>query len=242
MRGVSAWTLWRSGTSVSAFANACSCGRSDRTGSEAPTSHRWCDACVVRSADAARRSAPVPGGDRTELGGGRCSVIAVSLSLSRRALKARSCGGWCGPAGAAGWSAPVPGGDRTELGGGGVRHRGVPFEAGAQGPKLWGGGAVQRMQRAWSAPVPGGDRIELGGGGVRHRGVPFEAGAQARSCGGWCGPAGAADWSDPVPGRERTDLGVVHGPVPAREPSRPGSCSRSSSRWRPDRAGRRCSS
>ena len=123
--------------------------------------------------------------------------FVIAMFLPRRARGPEAGGGGAGAAGLTqerGGSAPVPGRDRSELGGGGLRHCGVPSEAGTEGPKLAGAVRVllvhagagrfspssrsrpERAGRRWTSSLRcsfrGGHRgPKAGGGGAGAAGV-----------------------------------------------------------------------
>ena len=164
-------------------------------------------------------SAPVPGRDRSELGGGGLRHCDVPSEAGPRA---RSWRGRCGCC----WSHAGSGEVQPQFQvATGASWAAVDFVIAvflprrARGPEAGGGGAGAAgvtQERGGSAPVPGRDRSELGGGGLRHRGVPSEAGPRARSWRGRCGCCRVTQergGSAPVPGRDRSELARRGGPL-----------------------------
>ena len=118
----------------------------------------------VRSAGARQRAGDQPQ-FQVETGANWAAVVfVIAVFLPRRALRPEAGGvvQGCSWSRGSGEVQPQFQVETGRGGGGGVRHCGVPSEAGAEA-RSWGGGAGVLPVSGRSAPVPGGDRAELGG-------------------------------------------------------------------------------
>ena len=180
---------------------------------------------AVRVLRSTRRSGEVQPQVQVATGASWAAVeFVIAVFLPRRAPRARSwrgrCGGAAGPRRERGGSAPVPGRDRSELGGGGLRHCGVPSEAGPRARSWRGrcGGAAGLTQGAGRVSPSSRSRPERAGrrwiSSLRcsFRGGP-EGPKLAGAVRGAAGSRGKRGGSAPVPGRDRSELARRGGPL-----------------------------